>query len=489
MHWTGKMVTMLTIVLLEWQSTSAWAQDQTAIIDPPLAIGVGELRLEGKITGVDVEKKTLTLEATSFVLFNGKTGRIATPKPKTVKLGDKVLLYARGTLDEKLTIAGVQVGLFASVVGRDGGTGQPMAARTVALWKTERDGKFQLGEATKNTPPVDEKAATPITAKPKLPINNEIENGNFETVGDNQKLEGWASGQGSSIVEDDEGNHYVLLKATGDIEARLLTQEVLLAPQWKTLKVTARVRGRGLQLGKNPWEVARIRVDYFNAKNELLPYTNGSPVTLTFDSDWVVKSGISLITTGAHHAMLAIGNSGVDGEFGVDDVIVEPDGAIDAPLLRPNFPEGTFEQPDAEGNLPGWPIKGVLGVELIEENGNHFLRLTNTSRVNVVGMDSFWKLDPDVRIVRIRARLRGRDIKTGKQPWENARLSYSFVDDAGAKVGDWPPVLEMKEDTDWQKQTRAANIPPGAVFLKLTPQLLNASGILDIDDIQIEQMK
>jgi hypothetical protein len=474
----------------------AQAQDAAVLHDRPLAIGVDEIRLEGKIIGIDVEQKSLTIEASAFVLPNGKSGHIAVAKPKTVKLGTKVLLYVRGTSDVPLAIGGLQLGLHVLAVGRDAGTGQPLTARAVAVWKTERDGKFYLGNvpekavvAQPSTPESLPKANMPIVAPPAapVPLQNEIHNGDFETLQNNVKPEGWLGGLGSSIVEDDKGNHFVLLKAEGDGEARKLTQEILLAPNWKSLKVTARVRGEALQMGKNPWEVARINITYFNAKKQALEYS--SPIKITTDCDWIVTSGGSGIPANAHYAVIAAVNSGYGGAFSVDEIVVEPNGALDVPTLATGFPQGTFELLDPDGTPQGWLLNGAQGVEVGEENGNHFLRMTNAIKSNVIGVEAFWKLDPATRIVRIRARVRGRDISPGKQNFENARLGYSFADAGGARVGDWPPALELRADSDWRKLASAVRVPPGAILLRLAPQLLNATGTFDVDDIQIEQIK
>lgn len=320
-----------------------------------------------------------------------------------------------------------------------------------------------------------------------MPVRNEIENGDFETLQNIVKPEGWKGGLGSSIVEEEGGNHYVQLKAVGDPEARKLSKELVLEPGWKSLKVTARVRGEALQMGKNPWEVARINVTFYNAQKQAFEFS--SPVKLAGDSEWIIKSGSSSIPPKAEYAVIAAANSGISGTFSVDDISVEPNGALDVPTLTVDFPEGTFEELDEDGLARNWSMNGAQGVELVEENGNHFLRLTNTTKSNVIGVEAFWKLDPATRIVRIRARLRGTNIQTGKQTWENAQLNYSFTDASGVRVGGWPPPLSLKEDSNWDKRTSAARVPEGAVLLWLSPQLLNATGIFDIDDIQVEQIK
>lgn len=87
--------------------------------------------------------------------------------------------------------------------------------------------------------------------------------------------------------------------------------------------------------------------------------------------------------------------------------------------------------------------------------------------------------------MQVRARMRAANIELGAQPWENARLALYFVDASGAKAGEWSPSIELKRDSDWAGLSQRVDVPTGAVFLKLSPEMLNTSGTLDIDDIQI----
>jgi hypothetical protein len=170
----------------------------------------------------------------------------------------------------------------------------------------------------------------------------------------------------------------------------------------------------------------------------------------------------------------------------VDDLKVEADTPLVGLPLRPGFPEGSFDELDEDGQP--WPLQGVQGIELKEEGDNRFLRLTAQTAGYRVHFDTFYAIPLGTRSIKVRARLRGRDIKPGKELWENARLGFAFADAYGEKVGDWPPTLDVREDTDWAVQEKVVPVPAGAAFLKLTPLLLNTTGVLDIDGLLVEAL-
>ncbi len=332
--------------------------------------------------------------------------------------------------------------------------------------------------------------ATKIVAR----APNAIENGDFETLDAASQPKGWSlspavPGAEAAVSLAQEGNnHYVLLKAIGPGEGRKISRQVLVQPGWKSLKVTVRVRGKGLRSGPKEYEDAHIGLVFFDARNAEVGYA--IPITLSADSDWTVLSGAGEVPPGAHHVVLDAGNGGEAGEFGIDDIVLEPNTMIDAPPLREGFPEGSFEDTDEQGQPVGWPIKGKAHIERLEENGEHFLRLSNALPEQSVELSTLWKLDPATRRVRLQALMRTQNLQIGAQPWEDARLSPIFLDAAGVRIGDWPPSLELKASSDWASlSSQTLSVPKGTVFLKLYIGLLNARGTLDVDEIQIQQLK
>jgi len=339
--------------------------------------------------------------------------------------------------------------------------------------------------------------AAPAVGATQMPLNIAA-NGDFETLDDNLQPSGWslelAAGdrdglerrQAIQIIEEDNGNHFVSLHASGMGNTRKIGHPVLLSPAWRTLKVSARVRSTGLKEGANPWEDAHIGIVYYDAKNKELAFDKAvAPIA---DLEWTTMGRVLRIPFGAHHLIIDAGNFGAAGEFAIDDLRVEPDGIIDAPPLQKEFFDGTFEKLDKDGQPLGWPIKGRKGIRVMEENGNHFLRVDNPIRDNEIGVDAFWNLDPNVPELRFRARVRGRNIKRGPNPPDTARLDITFTNEYGLTVSNLP-FLELEAASDWKIREFTAPIVSRFTLLKLSAILFYAGGTLDIDDLQIEPVQ
>jgi len=457
-----------------------------------LALKAGEILLEGTVDKVEADGSGLAMSATSFALPNGRAARLAAPRVKAIRVGPDTLLFARGATEPRLLLKRLQPGWFIAAIGEDKGPGQPLTARSVAVWSSVRDGKYLLDAPQADKEPAP--AAPPIPPAPPAPpatppaatraVRSVLENGSFEEMDGGLRPEGWQVPRGAavSVVEDEEGNHYILLKAVGEGDGRKISRSIQLNPAWKTLKVSARVRARGLQPPPQPFQDAHVGVVFQDATGHQVGLTG--PIALAGDTDWEPTSGICEIPPGAAVAVVDAGNFGSAGEMGLDDLSVEPDGAPDSSELRPQFPEGAFEQLSPNGRAQGWPILGASMVRIEQEGRNHFLHLSRPEP-GFAGVDCLVRIAPGTHSLQVQARMRTSDLKTGAQPWECARLGLTFTDSKGVKVGDWPPALQMTSNSDWTVLSQTFPVPEGAALLKLSPSLLNSSGTLDIDDIQV----
>jgi hypothetical protein len=361
-----------------------------------------------------------------------------------------------------------------------------LAATPVFAQPTPRSGSAPQATGTQAT------SATPV-----LPLNIAT-NGDFETSDDALQPADWSPGlapdddagfqrrQAVQYVEEDNNNHFVLLHAVGAGNTRKIARSVVLLPTWRTLKVSARVRSKDLKEGANPWEDAHIGIVYYDAKNKELGFDKAvAPVA---NLEWTTMGRVLRVPFGTHHVIIDAGNFGTAGEFAIDDLRVEPNGVIDAPLLHKASFDGTFEILDKQGQPLGWPIKGRKGISVVEENGNRFLRLENPVRDNEVGVDAFWKLDPTVRELRFRARVRGRNIKPGPHPPDTARLDIVFTNEYGLPVRQLL-FLELKASSNWKTRELIVPIIAPYKLVRLSAILFYAGGTLDIDDIEIEPVQ
>ncbi|HEX8524332.1 MAG TPA: serine/threonine-protein kinase [Tepidisphaeraceae bacterium] len=152
---------------------------------------------------------------------------------------------------------------------------------------------------------------------------------------------------------------------------------------------------------------------------------------------------------------------------------------------------GNMEQSSPQGLSVGWFIhdkyKDVISVE--EEDGNRFIRLTSNDATKTYFADQQIPVDPDWKVVNVSARMRATGFHSGKQPFQDARLAFAFRDAKGVRVGNWPPVPALKEDTNWVEKVVTVDVPPGAKTMYLQLAVFNATGTVDFDDVKVIPQK
>ncbi len=466
-----------------------------------MVVRAGEIQLEGRLIALDAAASTFVLEATSFTLPSGKTGKLSPPKPKTMMIDERTLIHVRGDASRKVASSQLRAGIFALVIGADRGTGKTLPARRVVVWSSSEAGAFRF-DSDQNT------AAAPVTAAPATPPTatlkagdgggeeqgeaaavpgNVLSQGGFEQVDAGGKPLGWevSDGDNVNLTKNNKGNRYALLSTRNRRQGRLFTS-LAVEPSWKNLRVSARMRVSDLKVGKEAWETARISVVFLDAQGKILTY--GRQTDLSRDSTWVTVRTTSEVPPGTHRISLDVGVYAPQGEMAVDDISVVPNPPPDALPIRPGLPEGSFEQVNAAGLAPGWELLDRKRTQVVEEDGNHFLRLINPQPRDGIFATGLFKLDPSWKALKIGVRMRTEGLRVGANPWENARLMSSFLNAAGTELKGETATPFLAKDTDWVQLEVLQPIPAGAVFLKLTPFLLQATGIADFDDITVEPL-
>jgi hypothetical protein len=148
---------------------------------------------------------------------------------------------------------------------------------------------------------------------------------------------------------------------------------------------------------------------------------------------------------------------------------------------------GTLEKQDVKGNVLGWFIHDRFKsqVQVLEDDGNHFIRLTNKDASKTVFVDQKVNVDPHWKTVTISARIRTSDFKAGKSASQDARVALAFHDQNGTRVGNWPPVPSVKTNSPWTDRVVTADVPEGAKSLIIQLAIFNATGTADFDNIRV----
>ena len=198
----------------------------------------------------------------------------------------------------------------------------------------------------------------------------------------------------------------------------------------------------------------------------------------------------AVLVTGAGIWLVANGSSEPAGSL----ASAKPASAIIAPPSNlPTFAgpdaalNGSLEKQDPNGNVIGWFVHDRFKpfVQIVNEDGNHFMRLTNGDPAKTVFVDHKINIDPTWKAVTVSARMRAINFKPGKLPSHDARVAFAFRDDQDKRVGSWPPVPSVRSDSPWTERVVTADVPPGASSMYIQLAIFNATGTADFDDIHI----
>ncbi len=94
---------------------------------------IDEIRVDGTVASVVVAGNKLTVTTVSFTLPDGRTSKLAAPKPKTVTVTDRTMLHQRRDDALALTLAELKPGLEVTAVGGDLGSGKDLPARLIVV--------------------------------------------------------------------------------------------------------------------------------------------------------------------------------------------------------------------------------------------------------------------------------------------------------------------------------------------------------------------
>lgn len=150
-------------------------------------------------------------------------------------------------------------------------------------------------------------------------------------------------------------------------------------------------------------------------------------------------------------------------------------------------PNGNFEtDADADQWPDGW-AKVKTGGSWIEENGNHFLRLTSTEPGKLVMLYQEIRIPNGAKAIEVEWKHRLSGIKVGAQKWFDVRMLAEFMDASRAKITPTPKGRAFRKDVaEWTPANMRFLVPEGATILKFMPSLFQvAAGTWDIDDLNI----
>jgi serine/threonine protein kinase len=151
------------------------------------------------------------------------------------------------------------------------------------------------------------------------------------------------------------------------------------------------------------------------------------------------------------------------------------------------LPNANMDAADTDDGLANWFIhpRFKSQVQILSENGNRFVRLTNDDPEKTVFVDQKIPVDPAWKAVTVTARMRAINFHAGKLASQDGRVAFAFRDDADKRVGSWPPVPTVRADSPWVERVATVDVPAGAKTLYLQMAIFNATGTVDFDDVKV----
>ena len=343
-------------------------------------------------------------------------------------------------------------------------------------------------------------------------------NGTFET---DANADGWPDHwprlKSGGTWEEESGNHFLRLTSITPGEAVLLYHNIPLPEGAEALEITWRQRVTDLVPGKQPWFDARIMMECKDAAGTKLKPTPPAPNTRKSTDGWQDRSVKFLLPEGTRTLEFMPALFQVQkGTLDLDDIFItltdpaplrEAKRAADAATKAKQekaaaarrekaakelqasgtlISNGNFETPKKK---EAWPDAWgrVKDSSWMEEDGNHFLRLTSAEPDKLVSLFRTIDIPSNVKALELTWRWRITRLKPGKEPWFDARFMMDFKDSAGVKLKAPSPPYTRSNTKAWVEKSAKFLVPDNALALDFMPALFQVkSGTLDLDDITLK---
>jgi len=352
---------------------------------------------------------------------------------------------------------------------------------------------------------------------------NLMTNGDFESGSAEPNWpDGWGKPKDKTVAwVEESGNHFLRLHSERPGQTVMAYREVNIPAGAGALELKWRWRVSDLKPGKQSWFDARIMMELKDASGKKLSPGPAAPYVRKSTDGWLERSAQFLIPEGTKTLQFMPSLFQVEaGTFDLDDVVLT---VIDAAPLKQAAAEAATvaaakaakiaevrrtkaaasAQPDgsliSNGNFEadargqGWPdgwgrAKDESLTWVLEDNGNHFMRLQSLQPGQQVMLYRSIDLPGGVKALTLTWRQRVTDLKKGKLPWNDARIMMDLVDATGKTLSPQPsPPYTTKDTKGWEQKSTNFLVPEEAVSLTLMPALFEVgAGRFDLDDITLK---
>ncbi len=312
--------------------------------------------------------------------------------------------------------------------------------------------------------------ASGFGASSNLLDNSGFENGTF----------GWFcwGGKGDDKPKNGKGNGLVV---NVDHKWSGMHQEIAIPESMSFALVSGWIKTDNVIMGSQPWEKARIAVDFLDGDKNMVGGHQGVVGEADGTTDWTFYRTRYTIPAGAKliKVICALGNA--KGEARFDDIsLTFKENAISQLPKSKNL----VVNPGFEDDAAGWVIrKGTLTSNA--KAGALCLYLKNeTAQWSEAGQMIL--NNPNAVEVRVTGWMKTTNVKPGKESYQKARIQLEFKNELDARVGEHPPAIgEAIGTNDWIKLDKILKIPAGTKRIRLACQLFEGTGETWFDDISL----
>ncbi|MGE9291219.1 MAG: cellulase family glycosylhydrolase, partial [Puniceicoccales bacterium] len=322
----------------------------------------------------------------------------------------------------------------------------------------------------------------------------------------------WPQPDGASW-ESEGGNHFIRMESPEPGKMVMLYREIAIPEGTEALEFSWKQRVTGLQRGEKSWFDARIMMDLLNADREKVG--KGPTPSRNRDTDgWEERTVKFNLPEGARIIKFMPSLFQVKaGTLDLDDVVFtaipalskEEDPAYRKKLAKMEeaqarqrkaqkvldehgtlIPNGDLQADKNSDGRPDHWGRTKEGISYEDEGGSRFLRLQSDSAETMVMIYRKIDIPEGAGALELSWDWRLSDLKTGSEPWHDARIMIKFLDVNGKKLRGGGDTYAKKSTDGWKHRSRSLLVPEGAVAIEIMPTLFNVkSGVMDLDNIKL----
>jgi hypothetical protein len=321
---------------------------------------------------------------------------------------------------------------------------------------------------------------------------NLVINGGFDQNTDNW----WADNLNQNAVIKKVGTGSCMIVQYVGKEWKGGDQKINIPKGTYAIAFSAYVKGDAIQGGES-YGAGIVNAEFLNGADKQIASENIAQVKGTVD--WKLYSKMVLVPEGAKRVKLLIALQSTPGTVFFDDIkavtvteeeykkVMQAEAmAQKTETLTEETTSKILENANFEGGLKNWNGPGVVSTTDKKEGDS---AVSITSSVNEwTAIDQIADIPNGTKTIEVSGWLKAKDIKSGKDPWNNGMFIIELTRDEKVKTIDDQLIGTVTGTTDWTYFKKNIPVPFGTKKYRIMLALSMCTGTLLADDIQIKML-